>query len=114
MPRHSSGRACENSVMSPLHLVPPSEPSAGEAALLRVKRRANPDGALQCNRCGSRTSLTLTNGSTVRNGRITGGTVLLRHVCAECWKRGVTQFMLPEVPREAPKPRRPRPKLVKP
>ncbi|MDR0275922.1 MAG: hypothetical protein LBI48_11415 [Burkholderiaceae bacterium] len=100
--------------MPVFRLVPPVEPSAGQAAILRLKRMT-PDWVLQCNRCGSRTSMTLVNGAEVRNGRIQGGTVILRHVCAECYKRGVTQFMLPDPPRlvKPPKPRRRKLKLVK-
>jgi len=99
----------------PLRLVPPVEPSAGESALLRIKRMRKEDGALMCNHCGGCTSLTLYNGLTVKDGRIKPGTAILRHVCAECWKRGITQFMLPDTPKlvKPPKPRKRRLKLVK-
>jgi len=99
----------------PIHLVKLSEPSSGEAALLRIKRMRKEDGALMCNRCGGCTSLTLYNGLTVKDGRIKLGTAILRHVCAECWKRGITQFMLPDPPKlvKPTNPRKRRLKLVK-
>jgi len=98
-----------------LRLVQQEPPSSKESAAQRIKRLHRIDGVLQCNRCGSHTSLTLYNGSTVLNGRIKHGTVIIRHVCADCWKQGITQFMLPDTPREVkkPKPRRTKPKLVK-
>lgn len=81
----------------PLKLVPKTNPSAAEEVRQRVKRMARPDGAMQCNRCGCRTSLTTINGQVIRHGRKTGGTVIDKDVCAECWKRGIYSPMLPEL-----------------
>ncbi|MGE8451551.1 MAG: hypothetical protein ACN6OP_13190 [Pseudomonadales bacterium] len=83
--------------MSRLRLVPPTEPSAAEQVRHRVRRMARPDGTLQCNRCGSRTAVTVVTGAAVKNGRVQGGTVLARYECAECWKRGIYSTMLPEL-----------------
>lgn len=80
-----------------LKLVPPSEPTPAEKVRQRVKRMVRPDGMLQCNRCGCRTSLTTVNGAVVKNGRKQGGTVIDQDVCAECWKRGIHSPMLPEL-----------------
>lgn len=81
-----------------LRLVPKIEAiSPTERVKLRIKRRARPDGMLQCNRCGCRTSLTTVTGAFVKNGRKQGGTVTDKDVCAECWKRGIFSSMLPEL-----------------
>jgi len=81
-----------------LKLVPKSEPTARQAVTERVKKMyKREDGMLQCNRCGCRTSLTAVNGAFVRNGRKQGGTVIEKDVCAECYKRGITSPMLPEL-----------------
>lgn len=81
----------------PLKLVPPSEPAPREKALRRIKTQARPDGAMQCNRCGSRTSLTTVNGAVILNGKKTGGTVINKDVCADCYKRGVIVSMQVQV-----------------
>jgi hypothetical protein len=81
----------------PLRLVPPSEPDPVEKVRQRVKKMPRPDGALQCNRCGSRTSLTTINGAVILNGKKTGGTVIDKDVCADCYKRGIYSPMLPEL-----------------
>lgn len=52
---------------------------------------------MQCNRCGSRTMLTVEAGAVILNGKKTGGTVIAKDVCAECWKRGITVPMIPEL-----------------
>lgn len=81
----------------PLKLVPKTNPGVAEVVRQRVKRMARPDGILQCNRCGCRTSLTTINGQAILHGRKTGGTVIDKDVCAECWKRGICSPMLPEL-----------------
>lgn len=80
-----------------LKLVQKAEPAAQEAVALRVKKARRPDGMLQCNRCGSRTSATIVNGAQVRNGRVQGGTELHRHVCFDCIRQGIYSPMLPEL-----------------
>lgn len=62
-----------------------------------VKRRARPDGMLQCNRCGGRTLMTLTHGVFIKNGRKQGGTVIEKDICELCYKRGIVVSMLPEL-----------------
>lgn len=80
----------------PLKLVPKTIPGEAEKVRQRVKQR-RPDCVLQCNRCGCRTSLTTVNGQVILHGRKTGGTVIDKDVCAECWKRGIYSPMLPEL-----------------
>lgn len=82
-----------------LKLVPKVDPSPTEAVRQRVKTMQRRDGALQCNRCGCRTSLTLVNGAIVKKGRKQGGTVIEKDICAECWKRGDVVSMLPDMKR---------------
>jgi len=113
----SGGLACDNAAMN-LRLVPKSEPAPKDELALRVKAMRKPDGALQCNRCGGLTSLTVHNGSRIKNGRVQPGTVIYRHICELCYVRdGVVSFMLPNdnMPRlvRPRKPRRTKPKLVK-
>lgn len=79
-----------------LKIVPPTEPSPKERVIKRVREMDNPGGVLQCNRCGCRTMVTVTSGATLVNGRVKG-TVIERHVCAECWRRRVIVPMLPEL-----------------
>lgn len=62
-----------------------------------MKRFVRPDGMLQCNRCGCRTSLTTVNGVVVVGGRKQFGTVIDKDVCAECWRRGIISPMMPEL-----------------
>lgn len=83
--------------MKRLQLVQPTQPDPAEAVRQRVKRMVRPDGMLQCNRCGCRTSLTTVNGTVVINGRKRRGTVIDEDVCAECWRRGITSLMMPEL-----------------
>jgi hypothetical protein len=80
-----------------LKLVPKIEPSQEETVIERLKRRARPDGALQCNRCGSRTAVTELHGACIKNGRVQGGQVTEKLVCALCYKRGIISPMLPEL-----------------
>lgn len=63
----------------------------------RVKKVRRPDGMLQCNRCGSRTSATIINGARVENGRVKGGTEIHRHVCFDCIRQGIYSPMLPDL-----------------
>lgn len=81
----------------PLRVVPPAEPDPKEQALQRVRAMPRPDGMLQCNRCGSRTSLTTINGQVLKAGRKSGGTVIDKDVCADCWKRGIIVPMMTEL-----------------
>lgn len=80
----------------PLKLVPQSEPSPKEKVLRRVRATANPQGFLQCKRCGGRAVITVLGGATLVNGRVRG-TVIAKHECAECWKQGIYSPMLPEL-----------------
>lgn len=82
----------------PLRSVPPSKPTPAEKVILQVKKMPRPDGMIQCAKCGSRMLLTSTiSGAYIQNGRRTGGTVIDKDVCADCYKRGVWSPMLPEV-----------------
>ena len=85
----------------PLHLVPPSEPTAAEGVQLRVKKAPRPDGVLQCPRCGSRTVLNTENGTIIKDGRRRPGTKIDTDECADCWKRGAHVSMLPAGPKPA-------------
>lgn len=81
-----------------LRLVPQIEAvSPVERVKLRTKRRARPDGLLQCNRCGGRTVMTATTGVLIKNGRKVGGTVMEKDVCADCYRQGVHSAMMPEL-----------------
>lgn len=81
-----------------LKLVPKTNPPPKEKVVQRIKAD-RPDGMLQCNRCGCRTSLTTVTGAVVKNGRKQGGTVIDKDVCAECWRRGIFSPMMPELQR---------------
>lgn len=80
-----------------LKLVPKIDPPLKEKVRQRVKRMARPEGLLQCNRCGGRTIMTAINSVSIVNGRKTGGTVLAKDVCADCYLHGVHSPMLPEL-----------------
>lgn len=82
-----------------LKLVPKSDPPPKEKVAQRIKRMARPDGMLQCERCGGRTTMTAMHGVSIVKGRKSGGTVVEKDVCAECWKRGIFSSMLPELVR---------------
>lgn len=82
-----------------LKLVPQAEPSSQDAVMERFKKARRPDGMLQCNRCGSRTSATIMNGARVENGRVQGGTEIHRHVCFDCIRQGIFSEMLPQLKR---------------
>ena len=99
-----------------LCLVQPAEPDEQQAVIERVKRMHRPLGIVQCNRCGSRTVLTLTAGARIdESGKYHRGTVFRDRVCAECHRQGIFTPMLPDPPKlaTAPKPRRTKPKPVK-
>lgn len=85
----------------PLKLVPKTPPSPAEEVRQRVKKMRRPDGMLQCNRCGSRTAVTVVTGAFLKNGRVQGGTVTAKYECAMCWKQGIWSPLLPEL-REIP------------
>ena len=81
----------------PLRLVPPSEPSPVERITLRIKTAPRPSGALQCPRCGSRTSIKVTSGASIQNGRKRPGTVILDGACYDCERQGITTFMTSDI-----------------
>ncbi len=82
-----------------LKIVPKIEPTPAEAVRERIKRRARPDGMIQCNRCGGRTIMTTVTGAFIKNGRKSGGTVTDKDVCYHCHQRGIFSQMLPELKR---------------
>lgn len=82
-----------------LKLVPKSDPPPKEKAVRRIKRMARPDGMLQCERCGGRTVMTATTGVVIVKGRKTGGTVVEKDVCADCYRHGIFSSMMPELQR---------------
>lgn len=82
-----------------LTLVPPTELSPKQAFIERIKARHQPDGMWQCNRCGSRTSMTSENGVITKNGRKQRGTVIVKDVCAMCWKQDIHSPMQPTIER---------------
>lgn len=82
-----------------LKIVPKTEPPEKEKVRQRVKRMVRPDGMLQCNRCGSRLVLNATAGVVIKNGRKTGGTVIEKDVCGDCWKQGIYSPMMPPLQR---------------
>jgi len=79
--------------MSKLIVVPSSEPTEKQKVIIRVKKLPKPDGMLQCNLCGGRTSLTIKYGVVVKNGRKCGGTIIEKDICASCWKDGIKSQM---------------------
>lgn len=83
--------------MPKLTVVPPAVPDRKSAMVQRLKAAPKPDGMLQCNRCGSRTSITETTGVVIKSGKKQGGTVTAKDVCAECYKRGINSPMAPEI-----------------
>jgi transposase len=81
--------------MTVLKLVPQAILSPKQAVIERVKQMRSP-GLLQCPLCGSRTSLLIRNGDRIRNNRIMPGTVIAKHVCADCYVGSRVQVsMLP-------------------
>ena len=96
-PAHPGDPATPTERRAMLRVVANEKPSARQAVIERVKAIPRPDGAWQCNRCGSRTSLTTENGVMSKNGRKQGGTVIDKDVCAECWKQGIYSPMRPSL-----------------
>jgi len=73
-------------------------------------------GLIQCPRCGSRSIMTVVNGSWFdEKGKYRRGTVTDDKVCYDCDRQGITSFMIPDPPKLAKpaKPRRTKPKAVK-
>lgn len=81
--------------MSHLRIVPPSEPDPRQAVIERVKQMPNVRQELQCARCGCRTYLMIYNGGTLLDGKLKHGTSIDRCVCANCYKQGINQSMMP-------------------
>ena len=81
--------------MPHLRLVDKSPPTAKQAAIERVKALPNERQELQCTRCGCRTYLMIYNGGTLLDGRLKHGTSIDRCVCANCYKKGINQSMMP-------------------
>lgn len=101
--------------MPELRIVPPTPPSPKQAVLERLKR-LRPPGLVQCARCGSRSIMTVVNGSWIDSkGQYHRGTVCEDRVCYDCHKRGIWSQMIPDKPKivKEPKPRRTKPKAVK-
>jgi DNA-directed RNA polymerase subunit RPC12/RpoP len=82
--------------MSHLRLVPPKTLSLVEQVRERVKAMPRPEGMCQCPQCGGRTSLTMRNGTRIKNGRLIPGTLIEHYICADCWKiHGLKISILP-------------------
>jgi hypothetical protein len=99
-----------------LRIVPPAEPDAKQAVIERVKRMPRPPGTIQCPKCGSRSIMTVVNGSWIDGqGKYHRGTVCDDRVCYDCHRKGIWTPMMPSPPKLAkePKPRRTKPKAVK-
>lgn len=71
-----------------LHVIEGTPPPDTVKERVRANRRAdpNPAGVLQCRRCGSREMIEVRSGATLRNGRLSGGTVQI--LCASCYAKG--------------------------
>lgn len=111
----SSAPGCRHNVPVPIRLVPPAELDPKQAVLERLKR-LRPPGLVQCARCGSRSIMTVVNGTWIDpQGKIHRGTVCDDRVCYDCHRLGIWSPMFPEGPRivKEPKPRRTKPKAVK-
>jgi hypothetical protein len=78
-----------------LQLVPATAPTPVERIRQRLKAVPRPDGMLQCNRCGGQSMLTERAGVIIKNGRRNRGTVIVKDVCAACWREGIIVPMLP-------------------
>ena len=79
----------------PLKLVPkPPNLTPIEKVMLRIKKHPKPDGMWQCNRCGSRVSVTVEAGAKTENGHKVRGTILHKDICAECWRRNIIMPMV--------------------
>ena len=102
--------------MTHIRLVPPATPNEKQAVIERVKKMPRAPGIVQCNRCGSRSIMTVVNGSWIDpQGKVHRGTVCDDRVCYDCHRQGIWSPMFPEGVREAkaPQPRRTKPKAVK-
>lgn len=80
--------------MTKLKLVPKTEPSDKEKALIKMRNRPRPEGMLQCNRCGCRGVLQIKAGVFLKDGKKKGGTVIVKDICAFCWKHGIFSEMI--------------------
>ena len=78
-----------------LRLVERAKTGPAERVRRRIRNMPRPDGMLQCNRCGGRSTVTEVAGAFVRNGRKQGGTVLAKDQCANCWRQGIYSPMIP-------------------
>lgn len=99
-----------------LYLVPPALPPDRKTTLVeRIKEMPRPDGMLQCSRCGGRDTMTIRSGDRIEGGKVKPGKVIEQGICPHCYKRGVIVDLIPPKPKvvKEPKPRRPKPKLVK-
>jgi hypothetical protein len=102
--------------MPDLRLVPPAEPEDKQAVFERIKAMKRAPGLIQCNRCGSRSIMTVVNGSWIdKDGKYHRGAVCEDRVCYDCHRKGIWSPMLPDPPKlvKEPKPRRTKPKAVK-
>lgn len=117
MRRCSRRRVCRhNPLVSHIRLVQPASPDEKQAVIERVKKMPRAPGIIQCNRCGSRSIMTVVNGSWIDSkGQYHRGTVCEDRVCYDCHKRGIWSQMIPYKPKivKEPKPRRTKPKAVK-
>ena len=83
-----------------LRLIPPSdkpEESKVEQSLRALRNLPRPPGMLVCKLCGGISSVTVTAGTAIIDGRIKRGTVLAYYECAACWKKGIFSPMIPDV-----------------
>lgn len=64
---------------------------------VKATRRVRPDGYLQCNRCGSRTTVTVVNGAYIKNGKKQGGTVIVKDICFICYQHNIISPMIGEL-----------------
>jgi len=78
-----------------LKLVPPTVPDRLTAMKNRLKALPRPDGLCQCPRCGNRSMLTEKSGVFIKAGRKSGGTVIVKDVCAACYRAGIYSPMVP-------------------
>lgn len=102
--------------MPELRIVPPAEPDKKQAVIERVKRMARPPGVVQCNRCGSRSIMTVVNSAWIdQQGKYHRGTMCEDRVCYDCHRKGIFSPMFPSPPRvvKEQKPRKTKPKAVK-
>lgn len=83
-----------------LYIVPKTQPDPKQAVIERVKAMKRKPGAIQCNRCGSRTIMSTTNGAWIdETGRYRRGTVIDDKVCYDCHRKGIFSSMIPDPPK---------------